>query len=560
MIKGEVIGILSSAGVEAREEDLEAPPQKEFGDVAFPCFNLSKKEKRNPQEIAEELARGISLPKGSLISKVEAKAGYVNFFYDWSVVSEKVLKGIFQKKKIVKRKERVMVEFSQPNPVHSMHIGHARGTFLGSSLANILDFAGCKMVRANLMNDTGLQVAKLVTAYLLWAKGKKPVGKPDVWLWNLYVKFHEEAEKDASLEETARENLRKFEIERDKRVKRVWDQVVRWCVKGFEETYKRLGIDFDVYFYEGNFRGLGKKIVEKGLKKGIMAKTDDGTIISRLEKFGLPDTVLLRSDGTGLYITSDFGLTIHKFEKYKLNSSIWVVSTEQNLHFKQLFKILELLGYSWFKDCKHFAFELVKLPEGKMSSREGRAVMLDEVMNKLVGMAQEEIEKRSQKLSAKEKQGLAEAIGIGALKYAITRIEPEKTITFDWKQMLRLEGDTGPYLQYAHTRCAGILRKAKRWKPNFKSDDLSEGEKMLMKTLMRFSEVVEQAVRDLRPHYICNYAYDLATVFDKFYESNPVLKAETEDKKNFRLSLVQATKAVLKNALELIGIEALEKM
>jgi len=560
MFEEEVKSLLKNAGIE--EARLEKPPQEDFGDVAFPCFELAKKEKRNPKEIADDTAGKIKIPKGSLVSKVEARAGYVNFFFDYSKISGIVLKKILKEKESFGRKKRTgkrtMVEFSQPNPVHSMHIGHARGTFLGDSLAKILDATGYRVVRANLMNDTGLQAAKLVTAYQLWAKGKKPVGKPDFWLWDLYVKFHERAESDASLEEKARENLRKFEVEEDKKTKKIWNQIVRWCVEGFEETYDRLGIDFDVYFYESNFKRPGKKIVEEGLRKGVMTKTDDGTIISRLEKFGLPDTVMMRSDGTGLYITSDFGLTVHKFKKYRLDESIWAVSTEQNLHFKQLFKIMELLGYKWARDCRHFAFDLVKLPEGKMSSREGRAVMLDEVADRLIEMASEEIGKRNTKLSKKGKQQLAGAVGIGALKYAITRIEPDKSITFDWKQMLRFEGDTGPYLQYAHTRCAGILRKAGKWKPNFKAGNLSEEEKTLIRTLTRFPEILEQAAKDLRPHYICNYAYDLATIFDKFYEFNPVLKAE--GKKNFRLALVKATKTVLGNALELLGIEALEKM
>ncbi|MEM5869745.1 MAG: arginine--tRNA ligase [Candidatus Aenigmatarchaeota archaeon] len=558
MIEKEIERILKKVGI--KEIRLEVPKVKEFGDIAFPCFDLAKKERRNPNEIAEELAKRIKIPKGSFIEKVEAKAGYLNFFFDYQKISELVLKKVMKKKKLAKKKERVMIEFSQPNPVHSMHIGHARGTFLGDSLARILEFLGYDVIRANLMNDVGLQVAKLVTAYLTWAKGEKPNGKPDVWLWNLYVKFHEEAKNDPSLEEKARENLRKFEIEKDKKLKKIWKEIVNWCVKGFEETYRRLGINFDVYFYESDFRDLGKKIIQEGLKKEIMRKTEDGAVVSRLEKFGLPDTILLRSDGTGLYITSDLGMTVHRFEKYKLDKHVWVVSNEQTLHFKQLFKILELLGYKWVKNCKHFSFDLVRLPEGKMSSREGRAVMLDEVVNKLVEMAYMEIEKRKGKFSEKEKREIAEAIGIGALKYAIVRIEPEKTITFDWEQMLKLEGDTGPYLQYAHTRCAGILRKAGKFKLKFKVREFSESEKELIKTLMKFEKVVGDAGRDLKPHYICNYVYELANVFDRFYETNPVLKAESEEKRNFRLTLVKATKIVLGQALELLGIKPLEKM
>ncbi|MEM2955064.1 MAG: arginine--tRNA ligase [Candidatus Nanoarchaeia archaeon] len=556
----EVLKLLKSVGIREIEK-LEIPPQPEFGDLAFPCFELAKKEKRNPKEVAEEIVKKIKIPKGSLISKVEAKAGYVNFFFNWEKLSEKILKKIKKgiKPKIGKGK-KVMVEYSQPNPVHPMHIGHARGTFLGEALANIFDFLGYKVIRANYMNDVGLQVAKLVAAYNLWAKNKKPKGKPDFWLWQYYIKFHEEVSKNPQLEEKAREILRKLEIEKEKKVIKIWRQIVRWCIKGFEQTYKRLGIKFDVYFFESDFRDLGKKIVEMALEKNVAFKSPDKTIVSNLEKYGIPNLVLLRSDGTGLYQTSDLGLTVYKFKKYKLNKSIWVVSSQQILHFKQVFKLLELLGYPWIKNAHHFYFEHVVLPEGKMSSREGRAVMLDEVINKLVEMAYDEVDKRNPNLSKEQKRNLAEKIGIGALKYSVLKIEPENQITFDWKQMLSFEGNTAPYLQYAHTRCKGILKKADKWKPNFKIEKLAEEEKKLVKILARFSEIVEKAAKDLRPHYICNFAYELATAFDKFYEFCPVLKAENEKLKNFRLTLVDTTRIILEKSLNLIGIEVPEKM
>lgn len=547
------------------ESLLEVPSQPEFGDVAFPCFELAKKEKKKPQDIAEEVAKKIEIPEGSVISKVEPKVGYVNFFFDWEKISETVLKEIMAKKEGYGKpeavgKEKIMVEFSQPNPIHSMHIGHARGTFLGDSLAKILDFIGHEVIRANYMNDTGLQVAKLVTAYLSWAEGKEPEEKPDFWLWKYYVKFHEEAEKNPKLEEKAREILRKREIEKDEETIKIWNKIVKWCIQGFEETYKKLGIDFDVYLYESKFRDPGKKIVEEAIKKGIAFKSEEGAVVADLEKHGLPGCVILRSDGTGLYATSDLGMTIHKFKNYKLDRSIWVVASAQNLYFKQHFKILELLGYPWVESCHHFSFDLVHLPEGKMSSRKGRAVILDEVIEKLTKMAYKEVNKRNPELLEKEKQEIAEKICIGALKYAIVKIEPSNTITFDFKKMLSFEGDTGPYLQYAHTRCCGILRKAGKWQPSFETGGLKQEEKVLVKILTKFPNIIEQAAKDLRPHYVCNYVYDLATAFDKFYEFCPVLKAESEKLKSFRLTLVEATRTVLRNSLNLIGIQALEKM
>jgi len=555
MFELEVEKLLKNVGI--KEVEFETPPQKEFGDIAFPCFQLAKKEKKNPVEIAKNIASKIKT-KDTIFTKVEARGPYVNIFFDWEKISEKILKQMLKFKMDLGKGKKVMVEYSQPNPVHPMHIGHARTTFLGDAVANVLDFVGYKVVKANYMNDTGLQVAKLVAAYLEWAKGKKPEGKPDFWLWQYYVKYHEEENNNPSLEEKAREILRKVELEENKAAKKVWDQIVDWCIEGFEQTYKRVGVNFDVYLHESKFRKAGKKLVEAAIKKGIASKNDEGAIVAGLEKYDLKKTIILRSDGTGLYVTSDLGMTLYKFEKYKLDKAIWVVSSEQNLYFQQLFKIFELLGYKFFKNCYHLSFDLVRLSEGKMSSREGRAVMLDEVVSKIVDLAYQEVSKRNSELTEKEKIELAEKIGIGALKYAIVRIEPENQIIFDWNQMLSFDGNTGPYLQYAHTRCSSILKKAGKWKPNY-SVEVNEHEKELLKTIMKFPEAVEHAAKEMKPYLICNYAYELATTFANFYEKCPVLKAE-QDTKNFRLTLVQATKIGLEKSLNLIGIQVPEKM
>lgn len=544
----------------------ETPPNPEFGDLASNiCFSLPKKLKKSPQNIAEEVVKKIKIPKGSLITKIEAKAGYINFFFNYSKLSGSVLKEILSKKEkfgssSAGKRKKVMVEHSQPNPVHPMHIGHSRSTFLGDSLANILDFLNYKIIIANYMNNTGLQVAKLVTAYQLWGKNKKPVGKPDLWLWKFYVKFHEEAEKNPNIEEKARETLRKFEIEHDKKTIKIWNQVVNWCIEGFKETYGKLGVKFDVYLFENDYRKQGKKNVERAIKKEIAFKSDEGAMVADLEKYGLASCIILRSDGTGLYATSDLGMTPSKFEKYKLDKSIWIVASSQDLYFKQLFKILELLGYPWVKNCHHFSYDLVRLEKGKMSSRKGKAVMIDEVVKKLTNTIFKEVEKKNPKLSKKEKNSIAEKIAIGAFKYNILRVEPHKTITFDWGRMLSFEGDTGPYLQYAHVRADKILQKAGKWKENYTVDKLKKQEMNLIKKLMQFPDVVEQTGKDFRPHYICNYAHELSDLFSDFYHACPVLKAETKELGNFRLTLVKAVEITLKNSLSLLGIETPEIM
>jgi arginyl-tRNA synthetase len=563
-IKKEIVKLLKKSDLlkyEKIEETLEAPPQSEFGDLSSNvCFSLSKKLKESPVRIADEIISQIKITKDSIISKVESKAGYINFFYNYSILSKLVLRFILtEKEKFGQNKigecKKVMVEFSQPNPVHPMHIGHSRSTFFGDSLSNILDFLNYETIRANYMNNTGLQVAKLVTAYQLWGKNKKPIGKSDLWLWKLYIKFHEEAEKNPTMEEKARDTLRKFEIEHDEKTIKVWNKVVNWCIEGFKETYKKLGINFNIYLFENEYRKSGKKNVEKAIKKGIAFKSEEGAIVADLEKYALSNCIILRSDGTGLYATSDLGMTPYKFEKYKLDKSIWVVASEQDLYFKQLFKILELLGYSWIKNCYHFSYDLVHLPEGKMSSRGGKAVMIDEVIEKLTDNILKEVNKKNPKLSKKEKEDIAEKIAIGAFKYNILKVEPHKTITFDWKRMLSFEGDTGPYLQYAHVRADKILQKADKWKENYSIKELKKQETNLVKKLMQFPNVVEQSGKDMRPHYICNYAHELSDSFSDFYHSCPVIKAETEELKNFRLTLVKAVKITLKNSLTLLGIE-----
>jgi arginyl-tRNA synthetase len=563
LMEQEIIDLLKGIGIETIEEKLERPPRSEFGDLAFPCFDLAKEQKKSPQAIAQDILSRLELPKG-MVKDAKVVGGYVNFFFDWTKLSTKILKSILTKdekygKPAKLKKEKIMVEYSHPNPVHSMHIGHARGTLLGDALANLLEFIGHKVVRANYMNDSGLQVAKLVTAVQMWAKDNKPDKKDDYWLWEYYVKFHDEAKNDESLELKARENLNLIDVKKDKKTVALRDKVVKWCIEGFKKTYEDLGVGFDVYLYESKFRDEGKKIVEKALKKKLAFESEEKTIVADLEKHGLPSFVILRSDGTGLYQTSDLGMTVYKFEHYKLDKSIWAAASAQNLYFKQLFKLLGILGYKWAKDCIHFSFDLVRLPRGKISSREGKAVLLDEVINKLEDMAYKEVDKRSPKGKEGEKRKTARSIGIGALKYAINKVETDKGITFDFKTMLSFDGNTGPYLQYAHTRCASILSKAGKTGKSFKTNELKKVEKELVKALADFPKVIEQSAKEMRINLICNYAYNLANLFSTFYQFCPVLKAEKEQK-NFRLGLVTATKIVLRNALSIVGMDAIEKM
>jgi arginyl-tRNA synthetase len=576
----DILALLKKAGIAAKEEMLERPPRPEMGDYAYPCFGLAKEKKKAPMLIAkdiEDVLKKKNLVPNGAVRDVNATGGYINFFLAWGEISGGMVSDIlkaddkFGRPAKVARK-KIMVEYSQPNPVHSMHIGHARGTFLGDGLANIFSFQGHDVIRANYMNDCGLQVAKLVTAYQLWGEGKEPPKegdgeKPDVWLWKFYVRFHEEAEKDPSLDEKARENLRLIDVVKDPVAVGLRDKIVGWCVQGFERTYRTVGIKFDDYLYESKFRDEGKKVVEKALKEGFAFESEEKTIVADLQKHaGMPGFVILRSDGTGLYQTSDLGATIYKFEHFKLDKAIWVVSSQQNLYFQQVKKLFELLGYKWEKNAIHYSFDLVRLPEGTMSSRKGKAVLLDDVIEKLTSMAYDEVNKRNPESEEDIKRHAAAAIGIGALKYAIEKIQPEQGITFDFEKMLSFEGNTGPYLQYAHTRCASILLKAgleqaavvkmKSAKPS----SVAKEEAELVKLLSDFPKVVGVAAEEMHINDICNYAFTVATAFSSFYQACPVLKADDETQKAFRLKLVVATKIVLRNALRILGMEPIERM
>jgi len=559
LLRKVVVKILKDAGIECKESDIEMPPQPSFGDLSFPCFGLAKTLKKNPQQIAVEIAQKITVKKDSLVTGVEAKAGYVNFFLSWEKIVGKLLKEIIANKgkySFSAKKKKVMIEFSQPNTNKPMHIGHARNTVLGDSLSKILEAAGNNIVRANYPGDIGLHVAKSMVGYMKWGNNKEPDKKSDHFVGDFYIKFFEEAKSNPALEEEARELLRKWESG-DKATIALWKKMREWCLNGFKETYKKIGVDFDVWFYESEFEKSGKEIVNKLLEKGIAFKSPEGAVVADLEKYGLPSCIILRSDGTSLYATKDFQLGIIKFGKYKIDESIYVVGNEQKTYLEQIFKILELFGYEKAKQCYHLAYGLVMLPEGKMSSREGRVVLLDDLIAELEHLSNGVVSKANPSMNEAAKKKISEQVALAALKYALLKVSPEKNIIFNKNEVVQFEGDTGPYLQYAHTRCCGILEKAGKWKPCFNQENLTEQEKELVKNLIRFPAVVEEAAKDLRPHYVCNYAYELATAFNTFYHACPVLQAEQKD---FRLTLVKATEIILKNSLDLLGIVALEKM
>ena len=529
------------------ENEIEEP--KEFGDFAFPCFNLSKKMRKPPQEIAKELESEIKLPNMG----VKAIGPYLNFYVKWENFGNDFLKHVNEKYGFSNslKNQEIMIEFSQPNTNKPMHIGHMRNTALGDSLCHILKICGSKVIRANYYGDIGLHVAKTILAYIKWGKNRKPNKKPDHFIGDFYTRFINMEGKDKGLEEGAREILRKWEQD-DKETIKLWKTLKNWCLKGFEETYKNLNISFDVVFFESDFERIGKDIAKRLLEKKIAFKSETGEVVADLEKHGIPNCVILRSDGTSLYSTKDLALGMHKFEKYGIDKSIYVVGSEQNLYLRQVFKLLELLGYENAKNCYHLSYGLVMLPEGKMSSRRGYVVLLDDMLSIL--------KKNVLKIMKKKNEKIAENVAVGALKYAMLKTSPENNISFNIEEVTRFDGDTGPYLQYTYARANSILKKSKVKTIKYDSRNLKEEKEiLLLKLISLYPEIVEKAAKDYRPHYLANYFHNLAETFNQFYQSIPVLKSD-EKVRNARLKLVESVKTILKNGLGLLGIPVVEKM
>ncbi len=541
------------------EEALEKPPANIGSDLALPCFLLARKEKRNPAEIAKELSSKLK-PKG-LISEINFYGPYVNFYLDWKKAGLLLVRQVLREKEgfgmsNARKKERVMVEYSAPNTNKPLHLGHLRNQAIGMSVSRILEATGHKVIRANLYNDRGAHICKSMLAYRKWGKGKKPNTKPDHFVGKFYVMF--EKKKNEKLEKEAREMLNAWE-KGDREVRALWKRMSSWSEKGFEQTYKRFGSEFDVVFRESEFWDKAGPVIEKGKKRGIIKKEKDGALLVDLEKHGLGKKVIIRSDGTHIYVTNDLALTPHKFRKHRLDRSLWVVGSEQGMYLRQLFKIFELLGYRWADRCRHLSFGLVFLPEGKMKSREGKVVDADDIIEEVRKLAEKEIMEREKGLGKKELEKRSLQIGLAALKYFLLRIDLPKDIHFSPEESISFDGDTGPYLQYSHARAMSIMEKAGRRKVPREYSYESPREIRLLKQMSELPDAVRGAARDMKPHYIANYCLELATRFSEFYQEVPVIKASGEVR-NARLALVDAFAQTMRNALALLDIEAPERM
>ncbi|UCG95349.1 MAG: arginine--tRNA ligase [archaeon] len=548
--------ILEKAGIKAETGGLEEPPDPDFGDLAFPCFELAKKEGKKPVDLAKEIVARLDL-KGSVFRDAKVVGPYINFFFDRGAISEAVVKEARKSDYgSGKSGEKIMMEYPAPNTNKPLHVGHMRNMAIGESISRIFEKNGSQVFRVNLLNNRGIHVCKSMLAYQKWGEGKEPEGKSDHFVGDFYVLFAKKAKENPELEKEAQKMLRKWESG-DREVLVLWKKMNQWTEAGMEETFKRFGIRFDKVYRESEMYKMGREMVMNGLQKGVFRKDDTGAIFFDLTKQGLDKKFLIRADGTTLYVTQDLYLARLKYEEFNMDKSVYVVSNEQNYHFDVLFALLEelrKLGFSFARKNVHLNYGYISLPSGRMKSREGTVVDADDLMDEVKGMALEEVKKRN-KMGEKEADVLAEKISLSAIKFFLLKYDEYKDFVFRPEESLSFEGETGPYLQYSLVRAKKILEKAKE---NPRIGKLAEDEEfMLTKKLAKFPGVVKKAAENYKPHLVANYAYELASLFSKFYENCPVVGDEKEGE---RLAMVQAFIHVMRNCLELMGIYEVEMM
>lgn len=523
------------------------------GDFALPCFELAREMKKSPQAIAEDFEKKIKI--GGATTKAEG--GYLNFYVDWKIFGQELLESVGENYGKGKNGKAFLVDTFQPNPFKAVHIGHLRNGSLGDSIRRILEFEGNKATTITFMGDVGAHVAKWLWYYNKFHKGKIPDKDVSRWAGKIYAESTKKLEEKEEYEKEVQEVNRKLDS-REPALTKQWKELRDLFFDDFMQIAKELDMRLDDHILESMTEEPGKKLVMKFFNEGKLKKSD-GAIVIDLEKYGLGVFILLKSDGTALYSTKDLGLFELKNKKYKFDKSLYVVASEQNYYFRQLFKAFELLGLAEREKCYHVCYGIVKLKEGKMSSRHGTVVLYEDLRDEAIKRVLKIIEEKNPKLV--DKEVVAKKIALGALKFAMLSVEYARDIVFDWERVLDFEGRSGPYLQYAYARTCGILREAKQLPKKYDASLLADGAEMaLLKKIAQFPNAAAGAAKDYSPHIIANYNIELAQAFNTFYNKLSVLKAETIELKNTRLKLVEAARTVLKSGLQLLGIEPLERM
>ncbi|MCX7026870.1 MAG: arginine--tRNA ligase [Spirochaetes bacterium] len=549
----------------------EFPPKPEMGDIGFPLFGYSKLFRKAPAALASEAAgilmAGIDPGEGRVI----ALGPYLNIFLDRSSAGGTVLKrgsGLPWIDPVAKQGEKIMVEFSCPNTNKPLHLGHLRNNVIGESLSRILKAAGAEVLKVNLINDRGVHICKSMLAYQVYGGGRTPADeglKSDHFVGKYYVKFNELKAADPQAEEKAQDLLRRWEAG-DPEVLSLWKSMNAWAVEGIKTTYARQGIGFDRYYYEHETYMKGVSEVMKGLDKGIFYQEADGSIWVNLEDIGLDRKVLLRKDGTSLYITQDIGTAIYRHNEWPFERLVYVVASEQQYHFKVLFEVLKRLGYDWAARLFHLAYGLVNLPSGRMKTREGTVVDADDLIDELSTLARAGIVEKGRDSSVGNLDSVAGKVALGALHYYLLQTSPTKDMLYDPEQSLSFTGNTGPYIQYMGARACSILRKWEAQAEAEKEGEASakalsgEADWTLVRRLAAFPENLEHAARTLEPSIMAAYAHEVASDFSTWYRDNPVLNCPDQDLSASRVVLVKAVKATLEGLCNLLCIPFLEAM
>ena len=539
---------------------IEVPPNKDMGDFAFPCFKLAKVFRKAPNMIAAELSEKIEA-KG-VISNVTPLGGYINFFVNKSQLAETVIKDVLTKKEKyghsdLGKDKTIVIDFSSPNIAKPFHIGHIRTTVIGNALYKIYDSQGYNTVRINHLGDYGTQFGKLIVAFKLWGNKEAVEANPIPELLKLYIQFHDEAERHPEMEDEARAWFTKLE-NGDKEAKELWQWFRDESLKEFARVYDLLDIEFDSYNGESFYSDKMDRVIDIIKDKGLLQESQ-GTNIVDLEEYNMPPALITKNDGSTLYMTRDLAAALYRKENYDFEKCIYVVGSQQSLHFQQLFKVLELVGFEWAKDMVHVPFGMVALEEGTMSTRKGRVVFLEDVLKQA-------IEKTKETMLAKNPNALnvdeiAKQVGVGAVVFQELSNSRIKDYTFSWSRTLSFEGETGPYVKYTHARCCAVLRKAEEEVTtdiNYELlNDVDSAE--VLKVIASFNKTILNAMRKNEPHIITRFVLDLAQAFNKFYHDNSILVEDAELRKA-RLALVAATRQALENGLKLLGMQAPERM
>ncbi|WP_200800474.1 arginine--tRNA ligase [Proteiniborus sp. DW1] len=559
------IGKLVSANFENLNEEtilelLEVPPSYDLGDYAMPCFRLAKELRKSPNIIAQEIAENI---KGSeLFEKIENAGPYVNFFINKKVLSETVLKEVFEKKEMfgstnIGKGQNVTFDFSSPNIAKPFHVGHLRSTVIGNSLYKIYNFLGYNSIGINHLGDWGTQFGKMISAYKRWGDDEALKKEPIKTLQALYVKFHEEAEKSPELEDEGRLWFKKLE-DGDEEARQIWKRFVDLSLEEFNRIYDLLKVKFDYYTGESFYEDKMARIVDMLKEKDLLVESE-GAYVVDLEKYNMPPCIILKSDGTTIYATRDITAAIYRKETYNFAKSIYITDYSQNLHFAQWMKVIELMGYEWAKDLYHASFGRVSTEEGRLQTRKGNVILLDDLLNKAIEKVKVIIEEKNPNLENKDE--VAKMVGIGAVIYNDLSNGKMRDIVFNWDRMLSFEGETGPYVQYTHARANSVLSKAGHEITSDVNYSLITNDEAVnvVRLLYTFKDIVISAMEKNEPSFIARHVMDIAQAFNKFYHECPIIVDDKELQKA-RLLIVYSVATVIKIGLGLLGIDAPQKM